>query len=322
MTASDPRALYLGIDAGGTKTAWRLCRAGRSVASGGAAAIQVAQLGVEAAARALFELLAEVAAHGPVRAAAAGLAGAGSSAVRAELRAALRRVGVRTRLHLAGDPEIAAASALAQAPGVALWAGTGSFAIARSERGELHRVGGRGWLLGDQGSAFDLARRAAAAVMAAHDGLAPATALGSRLCAALGCAVLDLPRTLQAKLPAAIAQLYPEVRAAAEAGDEVALAVQREGAAALATLALGAARRAELPPTAPVWLGGGLLVRDPPMRELLAAALLARGASAPQLSECDAALGAARLAEACELDLAPMSRWLPADGIDPAHGSA
>ncbi len=321
MTNLDARNSYLGIDAGGSKTAWVVWRDGEPVDAGVTQPIQVTQLGAAAAAQALAGVLAAVSARWALRCAAAGLAGAGSPAVRGELREGLRRAGVTVRVHLAGDPEIAAASALATAPGIAVWSGTGSFAIARDARGELHRVGGRGWLLGDQGSGFDLARRGAAAAVAALDGLGPMTALGALLCARLGLREeRELGRTLQSLPPHAVAALYPEVRSAAEGGDAVAQRIRNDGAEALAALVGAAAVRARLAPAPAVWCGGGLLQRDPRLRAALERALLPRGFPALHLCSDSAALGAARLAAAVDRGEAPLCGWLPADGLD--HGSA
>ena len=58
------------------------------------------------------------------------------------------------------DAVIAHAGAFEGGPGVAVIAGTGSVAYGANERGETVTVGGWGYLFGDEGSAFWLARRA------------------------------------------------------------------------------------------------------------------------------------------------------------------
>lgn len=61
--------------------------------------------------------------------------------------------------------------------GIALIAGTGSFAFARTADGNEDRCGGWGWLLGDEGSAYAVAGAALRAAVAAHDGRGEPTEL-------------------------------------------------------------------------------------------------------------------------------------------------
>lgn len=314
MTTSGAR--YLGIDAGGSKTAWVVLREGKVISEGHGEPIQLSAVGVRVAVARLQAILASANAQGAIHGVVAGLAGAGNPHARAELRAALQAGGVTLPLRIAGDVHVAAAAALADGPGVALWSGTGSFAVARDLTGELHRVGGRGWLLGDDGSAFDMGRRAAAAVVAAADSLGEATVMTQPMIAAVGGGdALDLGRRLQARPPRDVAALYVVVRAAAERGDRVALAVQRAGAAALSALALAAARHAALPlATLRVISGGGVLQRDDGLRRQVEQAIAAAGVP-PALQVCSrpAALGAAELAQAVAERVSPMCRWIPAD---------
>lgn len=61
--------------------------------------------------------------------------------------------------------------------GIALIAGTGSFAFARTADGSEDRCGGWGWLLGDEGSAYAVTGAALRAAVAAHDGRGEPTEL-------------------------------------------------------------------------------------------------------------------------------------------------
>ena len=309
---------YLGVDGGGTKTAWALLVGPEVVAEGAAPGLQLATMGLEQVASQLVEViaLAQRAAPAPIACVVAGLAGAGSVAARAALRAALAGWSSNTSIILVGDPEVAAAAALEAGPGVALWSGTGSFAIARGLAFGLVRVGGRGWLLGDQGSAFDLARRGAAAALAAVDGLGPPTALTASFQRACGLAdPCDLGRHLQAVPPAALAAHYGLVVEAMAAGDAVAGTIVREGARALGGLVQAAAARAALPlADLRVVLGGGLLQRDAMLRDAVAVELRRRGVEAsPQLCATSAAVGAARLAQAIAERQQPLSTWVDQD---------
>ncbi len=314
-----PATRFLGIDAGGTKAAWAVLQGDSVVGEGACAAIQLSAVGADVAATRLQALIADAAAGGSISGVVAGLAGAGSKEARSALRRALQAREVSLPLRLAGDVEVAAAAALPHAAGVALWSGTGSFAVARDANGNLHRVGGRGWLLGDQGSAFDMARRAAVAVIAAADEVGDATSLTRALTVAADVAdPLDLGRRLQTWAPGAVAALYPLVRVAAEQGDLVARELQRAGAAALAQLALVAARRASLPvATLDIVLGGGVLRGDDGLLMLLRQEFARAGTQrAAQRCSRSPSHGAAELARACALGTLPLSRWIPAD--DPA----
>lgn len=316
-SGSSPRC-YLGVDGGGTKTAWALMVEAEVVTEGVSPGLQLATMGPDRVADGVLEViaLARRAAPAPIACVVAGLAGAGSVAARAALGAAITARDSTTSILLVGDPEVAAAAALEAGPGVALWSGTGSFAIARTRVGGLVRVGGRGWLLGDQGSAFDLARRGAAAALAAADGLGPPTVLTASFQSACGLAdPRDLGRHLQGVPPAALAVHYGLVVEAMAEGDAVAEAIVLEGARALAELVQAAATRAALPlPDLQVVLGGGLLQRDARLREALAAELGRRGVEAPpRLCASSAAVGAARLARAVTAREQPLNAWVSRD---------
>jgi len=73
------------------------------------------------------------------------------------------------RLRIVHDTEIAHAGALGGEPGIVVIAGTGSVAYARDDRGEEALVGGWGFLFGDEGGAFWIAREAIGAAMRAQD---------------------------------------------------------------------------------------------------------------------------------------------------------
>ena len=92
---------------------------------------------------------------------------AGISGYEGEVRGAVPDLGA-ARTELMHDAPIAFAGAL-DAPGVLLVSGTGSVAYAEDGNGKSSMVGGWGYLFGDEGSAFWIARRALSAAMAAVD---------------------------------------------------------------------------------------------------------------------------------------------------------
>lgn len=73
------------------------------------------------------------------------------------------------RFLLMHDAPVAHAGALAGAPGAVVIAGTGSVVYARDEGGVPETLGGWGFLFGDEGSAFGIARDSLALLMAAED---------------------------------------------------------------------------------------------------------------------------------------------------------
>src|SRR2546427_7012138 len=79
---------------------------------------------------------------------------AGRAQEQAELEAALIDAGVARQVRVLADGEVALATAFGTGPGILVNAGTGSIAYARDPAGELHRAGGDGWQLGDEGGGY------------------------------------------------------------------------------------------------------------------------------------------------------------------------
>ncbi|MBE3576127.1 MAG: hypothetical protein IMX00_00275 [Limnochordales bacterium] len=187
-------------------------------------------------------------------------------------------------LHWVNDAAIVLAAGRTEGAVAALIAGTGSIVYAQAETGAdgesgpAVRVGGWGPILGDEGSGYDLGRRALVAVLRAADGRGPQTALTEKILAELGLSSpfalpplvyrggLDRPR---------IAALSRIVVACAQAGDEVALGLVRSGAAALAELVITALRRLGRldEPGVKVVVAGGLFADGSPMWEWVRQAL-------------------------------------------------
>lgn len=108
----------------------------------------------------------------------AGIAGTAHILKHKQILACLQKVFSDVReLHLDHDGMNALASVTYGDPGVIQIAGTGSLTFGLGENGKRCRIGGWGFLLGDEGSGFDLGRRALAQVMKAYDGTGPKTEL-------------------------------------------------------------------------------------------------------------------------------------------------
>jgi N-acetylglucosamine kinase-like BadF-type ATPase len=151
------------------------------------------------------------------------------------------------RLIVTHDAAIALAGATESGNGVVVIAGTGSIAYGRNAEGRTARAGGWGYIFGDEGGAFDIARQAVRAALRMEEGWGPATALRA--------GILELTRapTANAALHtfyadqwprSKTARLAPLVDEAAVNGDAVALQIVNDAAMHLSLLA--AAVRAQL----------------------------------------------------------------------------
>jgi N-acetylglucosamine kinase-like BadF-type ATPase len=142
------------------------------------------------------------------------------------------------------DAFIALVGATAGEPGVVAIAGTGSIAFGRNGSGKTARAGGWGYVFGDEGGGFDLARQALRAALRCEEGWGPKTALRDALVATAGATSADdlVHRFYTDEYPrervAAFAKLVDRV---ARDGDVAAREILFAGAQQLATLA-GAVR--------------------------------------------------------------------------------
>jgi len=163
----------------------------------------------------------------------------GMSGGPADKQAILKEILPADTLLVTDDIVIALAGAMAGGPGIITNAGTGSFACGRNAAGSTARVGGWGYIFGDEGGSFDIARQALRAILRAEEGWGPQTALAPRFLDATGCAdansvmhlfyTPDWPRSRVATL----ARLVDET---AMAGDAVACDVLHNAAQQLALL--------------------------------------------------------------------------------------
>ena len=257
--------LIVGVDVGGTSTRAAVLDGTETIArSGGAGTVMRSGKGLAAATTIAETVRRALAAAGHLRAGllVAGVAGAGREAEREELRLALRGEGVADRVIVTGDTELALAAAFGRAEGILLTAGTGSMAVARDPAGVLHRAGGLGWQMGDEGSAYAIAQAALRAAGRAAEGRGPTTALTTRLQAAVRTDSLDgMVRWAATAGVPEVAALAPEVLAAAEERDPVAAEIVTQAAHELTELVVRLIPHFGAPPPGgiPVATNGGLL---------------------------------------------------------------
>jgi len=147
--------------------------------------------------------------------------------------------------------------------GVLAVAGTGSAALIRNRWGKILRAGGRGPLLGDEGSAWRLAAEALRAACAWQDGTGPETLLSERLLGALGARWVDeLVEWAAAADKRTVAALAPIVTECAEAGDFVARGIVEDQARRLAALVVSGAEKLGLNDGARCFTHGGVFARS------------------------------------------------------------
>lgn len=157
-------------------------------------------------------------------------------------------------------------------PGVVLLAGTGSIACAFSKEGTRHRVGGWGYLVGDEGSGFDLGKKAAIAVLREFDGRGESTVLTRLFMDHYG---VERPDELINLIYGGsnprmeLAKTSQLVEQAATLGDVVANALIMQAVEDLLELADACLKKVQEP--VPVVLAGGLLTASTILREQLIA---------------------------------------------------
>jgi N-acetylglucosamine kinase-like BadF-type ATPase len=148
------------------------------------------------------------------------------------------------RLLVTNDAVISLAGATTTGQGIVTIAGTGSIAFGRNPAGRTARAGGWGYIFGDEGGGFDIARQAARAVLRLEEGWGPPTVLRETLLLATRSESANqmLHRFYTEEWPRSrVATLARLVDGAAMEGDAIALGILRGAARQLAKLA-GAVR--------------------------------------------------------------------------------
>lgn len=228
-------SLYLGIDAGGTKTHAAIADdRGRVRGTGVAGPGNWEGVGLEGALaayrQALNAALDEASLSvAQLSAAGYGLAGYDWPSDDDRLRPMLARLGVPGPAALVNDTAVALRAGSEDGVGVVIISGTGTTVAGRNPAGERWRTFGEGEDLGDTGGASGIARLALRAVARAYTGAGPATILSDVLLEHYGAeSVIAMLESLvrgQARRPGA--ELAPRVFAAAESGDQAAAEIIR-----------------------------------------------------------------------------------------------
>ncbi len=163
-----------------------------------------------------------------------------------EAREIARRLLPAATVEACQDIVTALAGAGCAQPGVVVIAGTGSVAYGRLGDGREAKAGGWGYLMGDEGSGYDIGRAALRAATQASDGRSAPTRLLERVPAHFGFPDLAaLHRAIYAGEVARprLAELTAVVGEAARAGDAVAQAILAQAGRDLASAALAVITR-------------------------------------------------------------------------------
>jgi N-acetylglucosamine kinase-like BadF-type ATPase len=144
------------------------------------------------------------------------------------------------RLVVTTDAVTALAGATTGGQGIITIAGTGSIAFGRNPEGRTARAGGWGYVFGDEGAAFDIARQALRAALRMEEGWGPPTYLRRILLDATESQNANevLHRFYTPDWPRSrVATLAPLIDEAAQSADAVALEILNRAAQELAFLA-------------------------------------------------------------------------------------
>lgn len=203
-----------------------------------------------------------------------------------------------TVLRVDHDAPAALAGATVGTAGIIVIAGTGSVVYGESDDGRHARTGGWGYVFGDDGGGFGLAREAVRASLDALDGVGPETSLTATLTRRFGVADLRLlPMHMYNGHVSrdGVADAARDVLAAWQHGDAIAACVVERGLESLAARAESVAARLAM--SAPLVCMAGGLFRMDAYREAFADAMRRRVPDAHiSLSRLSPAEGAVLLA--------------------------
>ena len=223
---------YIGMDGGGTKTKCVLTDENLNVlheCSGGPSTFIL--IGVDTVCNTMFDLINECIEQAgitfdQIESAVIGTTGAGRRSDAETLEQGFtdflksKQLALK-KFRVESDARIALEGAFGGNPGSILIAGTGSIMFGKDESGEIHRVGGFGRFIGDEGSGYMIGRKGLMAAAKSFDGRGAPTLLTGYIRDEFG---IDDPSKLITEIYKNnfdIASAAPLVIRAAENNDEV-----------------------------------------------------------------------------------------------------
>ena len=279
---------FIGMDGGGTKTHAVIADSGGTIRSehiAGPSNFQI--IGVDAAAATIYSLIRSCCesvgcAPGSVAAIVCGLTGAGRVGDQKRMADGLKKYArsrktVLKKVMIESDARIALEGAFNGNTGIILIAGTGSIAFGKDSKGTVHRVGGWGRILGDEGSGYYIGRLGLTAVAHEIDGRGVKTSLTKSIAKKFG--LTDQTAIINAvyKNSFDVAAVAPLVLTAAEKKDRVCRTIIEQSVLDLsdhieiASKKIDAARRSAVRSKIPVAFIGGLIANDTILYRLLSA---------------------------------------------------
>ena len=232
----------LGFDGGGTKTECVLMDDTRKVrATGRSGPSNPMRVGFGGALAAVCEagqiaMQSVKLSSAEISAVCAGLAGTAQPESERKMKRLLAEEFAGKLVHVCTDLDLTL-EATGSGPAVVLIAGTGSAAVGRGCDGQIARVGGHGPLLGDEGSAYDIGRRAAIDALRASDRGIPNSPLAARILRELRVGDWEEFHLRVYSIPDEVfPRIFPVVATAAEEGDPAAQVLLQDAAEALAGL--------------------------------------------------------------------------------------
>ncbi len=256
--------LLLGIDGGGTRTvavAATVC--GEVVAQAQGRSVNYYSVGLPAARENMATVMRDLQSGCGGKGfdcAFIGMSALHGPAARQELHAFTDGVIAAEMIGMDSDTSIALESMLEDGPCAMVVGGTGSMALLRDEQDVIHRAGGWGYILGDDGSAYRIALEGIRHGLRAADGAEEPTALTGAVRRFYGVdTLLDLTSLFyQPPMPREqIAAFAPEVYTSAREGDRTAADILKKQAVSLAEDAL-ALIETHGPPDITVGINGGV----------------------------------------------------------------
>ncbi|MDF0557005.1 BadF/BadG/BcrA/BcrD ATPase family protein [Kamptonema sp. UHCC 0994] len=178
----------LGIDGGGTKTTCILMdKSGKIIGRGEAGPSNYQSVGIETAEQSIklaikqAFLSTKADKYLPIEAICLGLAGVGRSQDIKIVESLVKKLQLCDNLPIklllkpentliCNDSQIALVGGIGKPIGIAVIAGTGSHIFGQNHQGKTKRVGGWGYILGDEGSGYDIAIQGLKAALKSFDG--------------------------------------------------------------------------------------------------------------------------------------------------------
>jgi N-acetylglucosamine kinase-like BadF-type ATPase len=246
--------LYLGIDAGGTKTDCAVSNGAELLGQATGASAKLARVGKEKARENLQAVIGKACetakvAPSEIQHVCIGMAGASLVEAVQWAQQTIRELIPDSTIYVAGDHVIAHRAAFGISPGVLVISGTGSIAFGRNQAGETARAGGWGPSVSDEGSAFWVGREAVAEALRSFD-FGKSNGLLSTIADCWKVAPEEVIRLANASEPR-FPELAGPVVEAAERGDAQARNIAERAGKALAGLASAVIHR--------LWPNGGIV---------------------------------------------------------------